>query len=334
MNEAMKPFHRREFFGRLAQGAVALGGTSVGASGAANPFAYDVSRFSRTDPALVTWEEVSRRTSPIPDARRLAIGPGNVVHVAAGNEIVRWTASDPRPSLDLGARATCVAVAADGGVFGGTRNRILIFDADRRPRPFWESASPKSWFSGIAVGERDVWIADSGLRLVWRCDRAGKLLGRVGERQPERNVPGFVVPSPFLDVCAHPDGLLRINNPGRHRVEAYTAEGDLEQTWGQPSAAIAGFCGCCNPIALAVLADGRTVTGEKGLPRVKIYAEDGTFQAVVAPTESFADNRRRSPEAGDALRAGLDVAVDSRGQIHILDRATSEVRVLRPKARA
>jgi hypothetical protein len=58
------------------------------------------------------------------------------------------------------------------------------------------------------------------------------------------------VPSACLDVEIAPDGLLRVNNPGRHRVETYTFDGDLELFWGRPSAAIDGFCGCCNPVNL------------------------------------------------------------------------------------
>ena len=129
----------------------------------------------------------------------------------------------------------------------------------------------------------------------------------------------------------HPDGLLRINNTGRHRIEAYTVDGDFELAWGEATAAIHGFCGCCNPIALALLPDGRTVTCEKGLPRVKVYRADGTFESVVAGSESFAENLRQCPNPGDCTRGGLDVAVDSRGRILVLDRVTGEVRTLQPR---
>jgi hypothetical protein len=88
------------------------------------------------------------------------------------------------------------------------------------------------------------------------------------------------------------DGLLRVNNPGRHRVEIYTAEGDLELSWGKATVGIEGFCGCCNPTALGLLADGRCITCEKGLPRVKVIRQRGAFECVVAGTESFPQNSR------------------------------------------
>ncbi len=141
-------------------------------------------------------------------------------------------------------------------------------------------------------------------------------------------MPGFIVPSPFLDVLIHRDGLLRVNNPGRHRVEAYTFDGDLEAAWGKPTAGIEGFCGCCNPIAIAALADGRLVTCEKGIPRVKIYSAAGDFESVVAGAESFPENAHACTDLNDCIHGGIDAAVDSGGRIYILDIVTSDVRVM------
>jgi streptogramin lyase len=73
------------------------------------------------------------------------------------------------------------------------------------------------------------------------------------------------------------------------------------------------------------------VTGEKGLPRVKVFTADGKFESVVAGTESFAANVKACADPGDCTKGGLDIAVDSRGRIHILDRVTAEIRVLQPK---
>lgn len=332
------PLSRREFVGTLARSAVALGAAQGLATAAettrSNPLAYDVGRFTRTDPALVGWAEEARRNVGAKGARRLAIGPGDVVHVAAGNQILRWSSQGTLPTLELDAPVTCLGFAPDGALLAGTRARVVQFDAAGKHLLLTESEHARSWFSGLAVSNDHLWIADSGQRVIWQHDRTGKRLGQLGTRQPDRNVPGFVVPSPFLDVRLHPDGLLRVNNPGRHRMEAYTLNGDFELAWGKPTAAIAGFCGCCNPIALALLPDGRIVTAEKGLPRVKVHAADGTLESVVAGTETFPEQHRLAAKGEEGARAGLDVAVDSAGRIHILDRVTGDVRVMRPKARA
>jgi hypothetical protein len=147
-------------------------------------------------------------------------------------------------------------------------------------------------------------------------------------------VPGLILPSPYLDVKLGRDGLLRVNNTGRHQVETCTASGDLELSWGKPSNGIEGFCGCCNPIGLALLPDGRCVTCEKGLPRVKVYSADGVFQSVVAGAESFVENANATFVKGteDCRLGGLDAAVDSQQRIYILDLVTNEVRVMKRKA--
>ena len=185
----------------------------------------------------------------------------------------------------------------------------------------------------MAVADDDVFLADSGNRVILRYDRAGKRVKRIGDKDKDRNVPGLIAPSPYLEVKIAPDGLLRVNNTGRHRVESYTFDGDLEFAWGKPTAAIEGFCGCCNPIGIALLADGRHVTCEKGLPRVKIYTATGEFESVVAGTESFPENARTGSvrDASDGTMGGLHAAVDSAGRISVLDLATGEVKTFKAR---
>jgi hypothetical protein len=113
-------------------------------------------------------------------------------------------------------------------------------------------------------------------------------------------------------------------------VELYTTAGDLELAWGSPLGGVAGFCGCCNPIALAALPDGRVVTCEKGISRVKVYSAEGRLEAVAAGPEVFPENNRagRTGERPDGLLGGLDAAADAKGNIHVLDLVTGEIRSL------
>lgn len=299
-----------------------------------NPFAYDVGRLAKTDPSLIGYREVRRFRSPHDEARRLAIGADGRIYVAAGN-YVAVLSGDGAPLLEiaLGGPARCVAVDGEGRVFVGLRDHVEVFDPKGQRRGVWESAGPRSWLTSLAATAQGIFAADAGNRVVLRYDAGGNLVGRLGGKDKTRNTPGLIVPSPFLTVGWHPDGLLRVNNPGRHRVEAYTVDGELEFTWGKASGAIEGFCGCCNPVSLAVLSDGRIVTCEKGLPRVKVYRADGTFECVVAGVESFPENYRVAAGEGlsDGTHGGLDAAVDTAGRIHILDLVTAEIRVMEPK---
>jgi len=85
-----------------------------------------------------------------------------------------------------------------------------------------------------------------------------------------------------FDAAMGPDGLVRIVNPRRLRIEAYTSRGDRELIWGRGGSTIETFYGCCNPAHIDILPDGRFFTLEKGRPRIKIYSIDGKLQAVVA----------------------------------------------------
>lgn len=332
---------RRQFIdaaaiGCLAASSAALAGSVklAGAetdSGSANPFAYDLSRFTTTDPKLIRYEEIGRVSCPHPQPRRITVGPDDRIYVATRDGVDMLNRADgQRESIKLAAPARCVAVAADGIVYAGLKDRVEIFSRTGDRTASWEVPGSKAWLSGLAVGESDVLAADSGNRLIWRYDRSGKLAARIGQKSRERQIPGLIVPSPYLDVALGRDGLLRVNNPGRHCVELYTLDGELELSWGKASAAIDGFCGCCNPIGVALLSDGSCVTCEKGLPRVKIYSPERNLDCVVAGPESFSGNTK-APESTDGTVGGLDAAIDSHGYIHILDLVTAEIRIMSRK---
>lgn len=292
-------------------------------------------RYQQTDPKLITYEEISRRKSPHPEPRRIAAGHDGEVYVCSGNHLTRLNGSDaPEWDVALAAAPTCVAVAGDGGLYVGLRDHVEVFDSQGRLQTKWELLGKRAWLTALAVGESEVFAADSGNRVVLRFDRSGKLRSRLGQKDPDRHVPGFVVPSPHLDIVIARDGLLRINNLGRHRVEAYTFDGDFEGAWGKPSLAVDGFGGCCNPISLALLPDGCFVTCEKGLPRVKIYSSQGEFESVVAGAEAFPENARACSSLSDCTRGGMDATVDSKGRIYILDYVAGDIRVMQRKALA
>jgi hypothetical protein len=346
MRNRNRTITRRQFIKESAQdaGILAVSGATIAASAQlgfaasagkdANPFAYDVGRLRKTDPKLIHYEQVGQFRSPYPEPHRIAAGPDDRFYIAAGNYVSVVDREGARVSeIALPGPARCLAVAGDGTIYAGLRDHVEVFDRQGQRVAAWESPGKKTWLTGLAVGDKDVFAADAGNRVVLRYDKTGKLIGRIGEKNKERNIPGLIVPSPYLDVKLARDGLLRVNNPGRYRVEAYTANGDLEFSWGRPSAAIEGFCGCCNPVGLALLPDGRYVTCEKGLPRVKIYSKEGVFECVVAGPESFSENWQKCSPS-DCTTGGLDAAVDAGERIYVLDVVEANVRIMARKKEA
>jgi len=325
---------RREFFSTLARGAALLGLAHVALGDeppkGLNPFAYDVARFSKTDPKLIGYDEVGRWPVGFSEPKRMAAGPDGQLYVCGETSVRQFGRSGVR-HLDfiVGEQARCAAVDGDGTVYVGLRDHVEVYSATGVRRASWEPVGKKAWLTGLALSESEVFAADSGGRAVLRYDKTGKFLGRIGDKDPERNVPGFIVPSPFLDVAFHRDGLLRVNNPGRHRVELYTPKGDFETAWGEAGFGVKSFCGCCNPIAIDVLPDGRAVTCEKGIPRVKISSATGEFESVVAGPESFPENAGACSDLNDCVHGGLDAAVDAQGRISILDIVTRQVAIMK-----
>ena len=86
--------------------------------------------------------------------------------------------------------------------------------------------------------------------------------------------------------------------------------------WGAPGSDLASFCGCCNPVDFALMPDGGFVTGEKGIPRVKVHTAQGRFVEFVAGPDQFASNTM-----------SLDLAVSHDGRVLVLDAIQGAVRV-------
>jgi len=292
-------------------------------SGLGEEFSYDLRAYRRTDPALIGYGEVNRIATGLAAARGIATDAADRIYVA-GDRAVRIFGKDGARAgeIALEAEPRCLAVASEGTVYVAMKDHVEAFGPDGARRAAWAGLGPRAAITSIAVGDAGVFVADAGNRVVLRCDTTGKVAREIGRKDPARGIPGFLIPSPHFDVAAARDGLLRVANPGRHTIEVYTPDGDLELEWGRASIGIDGFSGCCNPTDIAVLEDGSVVTSEKGLPRVKVYDPQGTLQCVVAGAEAF-------PE--DAV--GLDLAVDSGGRILVLDPTDASVRIFVKKPR-
>jgi hypothetical protein len=197
----------------------------------------------------------------------------------------------------------------------------------------WTVPADNAILTSVVMDKTDVFVADAVNKMVWRLDRAGNVVGKIGQKDPDRNIPGIVIPSAYFDIAAYPDGLLRVVNPGRHWIEAYTTGGDREWYWGTSGVSIEGFSGCCNPVALAVLPDGGFVTAEKGLVRVKVYDADGEFVGVVAGPEQLGwiGPMRVCKTPEECKAKGFDIAVDNQGRIYILDTVRNIVRIFEKK---
>ena len=334
-------FNRRSFLGAAGTGLLALSGWLAGCSKRSGKsgkppldsrFTYDVSQFEHTDPALLLYRESPPIPTGFDDPKCLAVGPDNTIYIG-GDRSVKRLEPDGQLQSAIPLAAKPLALSATGArLCVALKDHLEIFDANGQPLIVGEPLGDKAWLTGVADAGETIFLADAGEREIIRCDANGKVLGRFGHSVDGN--PGFVIPSPYFHVALGGDGLLWANNPGRHQIEAYTTDGKFELGWGTPSMAIEGFCGCCNPVYFARRPDGKFVTSEKGLNRIKIYDAKGRFEGVVAGPETLVKDLDLAKKACADCQVGFgfDVACDSAGRVLALDPATKTVRVFTPKS--
>ena len=309
---------------------VRLDTTGKKGSGLGKEYLYEID--AKIDPNLILYEESTQRLNTgFTDAYGIALDSQGSIYIAGDKAIRVFTGSgNLLDEIELTDVPRCLTVAGDGRIYVGMKNHVEVYNDDGKRLATWESLGNDAVLTSIAVSKNDVFVADAGNRIVLRYDTAGKLINRIGKKDKERNIPGFVIPSPHFDLAVGRDGLLRVVNPGLHRIEAYTFNGDLEFFWGKFSNLdVKGFCGCCNPANFTILDDESFVTCEKGLTRVKIYDAEGTFVGVVAGTEQLIEGgTARICYFPDQCQAGgFDVAVDAAGRIFVLDTIKNVVRI-------
>lgn len=323
-------------------GAVAIVGINRSGdrgSGLSDRFDYDLRAYEEIDPALILYDLAAEIDTEVGQPRAVAVGPGDRIYVA-GDEGIQVFSPDgaPQSKIALPGTPQCLAVGGAGHVepgriYAGIGNRVERFDPGGRRLSGWEVPGDRPpRLTSIALAERDIFVADAAGCVVLRFDTSGKLLGRIGEASRSGGTPGLAIPSPFFDVAIAPDGRLWVVNPAALRLQAYDFDGHFEMYWGKASASVDGFFGCCNPANIAILPDGRFVTAEKGLVRVKIYSPFGDFVGVVAgPKQMDWLGRATGQGRFDHEYKAVDVAADSHGRVVVLDLAGPKLRIYEPK---
>ena len=267
------------------------------------------------------YSEVSRVPVPMEQVRGIATDPEDRIYVC-GDMSIQIMDKNGRPlsRIPLEEPPRCMACGRDGLIYIGMQEHVEVYDTKGLRREVWSGLGEEAIITSVAAAGEDVYIADAGNEMVMHFDRGGRLLGYIGKKSESREEceegDCFVVPSHFFDVAAGNNGTIWVVNFGKHRLENYTGGGKFKHSWGFFSENLEGFSGCCNPTHFAITSNGSFVTSEKGITRVKLYKPDGTFDRIIADPDQF--------EKGTV---GLDLAVDSRDRILVLDPTKRSVRI-------
>ena len=280
-------------------------------------FDYDLDAHGGNDPAMVIAAETVSIAIPLAVPSGIAVDARDRIYVAGDRAIVVFAPDGTGLARhEMDASPLCLDVGDDGLLYVGFMEHLAVLTREGKKIADWGNLGEKAAITSVAVVDGAVFVADAGNAVVYRYDASGKQLGRIGQKDPEREEPGFVVPSPYFDVAGGPDDTIWIVDPGRHELRNYTPDGRRRSSWKKASMTIEGFCGCCNPTHIAIREDGSFVTSEKGFVRVKLSNEIGDLQGVVAGSDAFDEGAR-----------GLDLAVDSKDRILVLDPGRRTVRV-------
>ena len=310
---------------------ITLDTTGEKGSGLSKDFTYDLNDIAKIDPNQILYEELGEpiRTG-FTESHAIVVVPDGTIYTA-GDKAIRMFSEkgQMRDEIKLIETPTCLDVTTDGKIYIGMKDHVEVYNNQGQCLSSWKSADNDAILTSIAAYKNDVFVADAGNRIVIHYDAGGNVINQIGKKNVDKNIPGFLVPSPHFDLAVAPDGLLRVVNPGMLRIEAYTFEGDLEFWWGGFSTDLDGFIGCCNPATFTMLEDGSYITCEKGLVRVKIYDPDGNFVGVVAGPQQLVETGVAQicylPE--NCQKGGFDVAVDAKGRVFVLDTIKNIVRI-------
>jgi len=286
-----------------------------------NVYEYNLDNYNEVDTNLIDYTEIQQINPDIEVINCISVDFDDNIYVAGDSVINIYNSAGILINEILtNSDATCITVDQDNNIYLGAKDHVEIWDTNGSRKSTWESFNEKSIITSIAISDSNVFVADAGNKIIYHYNIVGKFINEIGRKDSLSGIQGFVIPSPYFDVAIGRDGEIWAVNSGRHQLEAYKADGSLISSWKKTSMGLNGFSGCCNPSHIALLNDGSFVTSEKGLVRIKIHKPSGEFSSVVAAPDNFEKGTR-----------GLDLAVDSKDRIIVLDPKKGIIRIFQHK---
>ena len=277
---------------------------------------YDLSPLQKVDSNLMTWNELPPLSLETDSPFAMAVDHEDRYFILDKTSLMIL---DPEGVLLnrilLNGKADALAVHPKHGIFLAQGRSVVNMAFDGSIRSEWQPLNENAIITAIAVTDSDVFLADAGNKWIWRHSPEGAFRNTIGGRDAQAGRRGFLIPGVCFDIQIGTQDELWAVNPGFHRLELFSPEGRLRSSWGKSGWTLESFSGCCNPTHFAIMPDGRFVTSEKGLVRIKIYDQTGTLESVAA-----------SPAMFDEGTEGLALAVDSKSRIIALDPARRQIR--------
>ena len=304
-------------------------------SGLSEEYAYDLSQLAKIDPNLILYAESGPAIhTGLSQSRAIALDPAGRMYVAGDKAIrVFGGTGNLESTIELAGEPQCLTISDDGTIYVGMRDHVEVLDAQGKVVASWEPLGDEAVLTSIARHKDDVFVADAGHRIVLHYDAAGTLVGHIGEKDPDASIPGFFIPSPHFDLAVSRDGLLRVADPGRNRIETFTARRRPRILVGRALGRHQGLLrvlqsGEFRPVARWRLRHRREGPGPgEGLQQRRSFCGRGRRTRPVAGGKQM--KVCETPE--ECQGTALDVAAGADGRIYVLDPTDNTIRMFRRK---
>lgn len=258
-----------------------------------NPYEYNVDEYKKVNQELISHSETRQFKIKTGEHGALATHGGNIYF--AGNQQLSVISPGGEMIRQFPVQASVRAIDVDDkNIVLVYRSAYQLFDHEGKVICDFNVKSDSSVFTSVAFWNDKIMVADAGMRKIYAFDRSeisSTIISEIEGVSGAKNLHGFIIPSPYFELAVNNEDELWATNPGMHALQQYDLKGNLLDSWDKASMEIEGFTGCCNPAQFTFMADGRFVTSEKGMPRIKIYRADGSLESVVAPPSAFAGEK-------------------------------------------
>ncbi|MDR1491898.1 MAG: hypothetical protein LBT05_04160 [Planctomycetaceae bacterium] len=204
----------------------------------------------------------------------------------------------------LPAIPTDLLIPKEGELFLGNlliafSNNIGVYD--REGNLLKTISAPKkedAFFTSLAADGEHLWVADALQSKIYRFDLHGQLNLTIEKEKTldaeKKPFPGFGANNFYLGISLDSQKNLWVADAKNGRLVPFDKSGQWlsSQIWGTHGSSSENdlsdqFFGDNNPISLAFFQDGRVLTIEKDVNRVKIFTPEHTFQSLAASPGFF-----------------------------------------------
>ncbi|UCE22099.1 MAG: hypothetical protein JSV46_07780, partial [Candidatus Aminicenantes bacterium] len=153
-----------------------------------NPFEYDIERFKQSDADLVHYTEVGRIPLELQNVFGVSIGPDDRIYVSGDNSIFIFEKDGTFHSeIHIADPVFCLSVDRNHDLYLGMADHVEIYDRRGQRKACWESLGEEAIITSIAVAKESVFVADAGNLIVWKFDKSGNRMKRIGEKDEARD---------------------------------------------------------------------------------------------------------------------------------------------------